>query len=324
MVFKQIYFDEDTGRLMLSDSDNNHYLCNIYGDKLTEFLPNVSGIMSREGRGLHLVNMDQYKLSEKAYLPTIRFFEGYAHFPRPRISPLGNSTEFDKQKQNKEKLINLLKSNFKCEKVLELFNAKTDMGYQHYTAPLAKDHSINDRLRLIKIIDDYFEEYRQKNKYKLNLMAKDATIKALKRFRKLLIDNIDINVIHGRTLASPGKYIKKKYEQISKSMKNPKPLKPFTKTEMETIIGETRPADELSILSRETENDFKYARANITQVKTNEFIQKNLENEKKLLKGFQPEVKKEEGIIQKNMRRQLKTNGELYLQDMALFKRGNF
>jgi hypothetical protein len=326
MVIKQIYFDEDTGKLMLSDGDNHHYLCNIYGDKLTEFIPNVSGCLTREERGLHLVNMDRYKLSNKAYLPNIKCFEGYAPFPRPRVTPLGNCEEFDKQKHNKEKLIALLKLNFKCPKVLELFESKTNDGYEHYTAPLAQDSTKDDRLRLIKIIDDYFEEYRRKNKYKLNMMPKDVTVKALKRFRKLLIDNIDINIIHGRPIASPGKYIKKKYEEVSKQMRSPKQLKPFSKDQMETIISEakTKPADELSILSRETENDFKYAINNMMKVKGNEFFKSSLDSEKKYLKGFQPAVRKEEGIIQKNLRRRLKTNGELYMQDYELFKKGSF
>src|SRR5690348_9224895 len=115
MVIKQIYFDEDSGKLMLSDDDNNHYLCNIYGNKLTEFTPGKSGCLSREERGLHLINMERYKLSTKTYLPTIKHFDGYTHFPRPRVAPFGNCEDFDKQTHNKEKLIALLKQNFKSD-----------------------------------------------------------------------------------------------------------------------------------------------------------------------------------------------------------------
>jgi hypothetical protein len=326
MVIKQIYFDEDTGKLMLSDDNNNHFMCNIYGDKLTEFIPGVSCILTQKERGNRFVNPDRYKLSEKAYLPGIRFFEGYTHFPRPKVAPLGNCEDYDKQKKNKEKLIDLLKSNFKCKEVQDIFNVKTDTGYPHFTAPLAKDESKSDRFRLIKIIDEYFDEYRRKNKYQLNLMPKDATVRALKRFRKLLIDNIDMNVIHGRTLNTPGNFIKRKYEAISKEMRHPKSLKPISKEAMEAIIGEKAkvPQDELSILSRETENDFKYARDNISQVKSAEFIKHALDSEKKYISGFQPVIRKEEGIIQKNLKRKFKTNGEFYNADMALFKKGIF
>ena len=42
-VFKQIYFDEISGNLMILDTTDNYYQCNIYGEKKSEFLPNVTG-----------------------------------------------------------------------------------------------------------------------------------------------------------------------------------------------------------------------------------------------------------------------------------------
>ena len=32
MVVKQIIFNEQLGRLILSDDSNNHYICDIYGN----------------------------------------------------------------------------------------------------------------------------------------------------------------------------------------------------------------------------------------------------------------------------------------------------
>lgn len=313
MVIKQIYFDEDSGKLYLADDQNNNYLCNIYGDKLTEFVPGVSGVVSQSERGIKKT----YNISNRQYLPSIRFFEGYSHFPRPILRPLDNV-----KMNNKEKLICLLKSRFNCEKVLDLFNLKTNIGLPYLTGQLVNDESKSNRVKLIKLIDDYFEEYKMVNKYKLNLMPKDPLIKALKRFKKLLLENIDINIVHGRTLNQPSDYVKNKYSEISaKLQKKTKKIK----KEINQVIGNSinEYKDELSFLSYESENDRKYASNNIIKVKDNKFFKNSLEVEKKYIEGFKPPIKKEEGIIQKPVKRNLKTNGELYLQDMNLFKRGN-
>jgi hypothetical protein len=317
MVIRQIYFDENSGRLMLSDDNNNHYLCNLYGDKLTEFLPGVSGVVSQMERGINFEH--KYKISDKQYLPSIRFFEGYNHFPRPKVPPFDNMN-----RNNKEKLMNLLKNNFKCEKVLELFNVKTNIGLHYLTGQLMKDETKNNRLGLLKLIDNYFEEYKQINKYKLNLMPKDPVIKALKRFKKLLLENIDINVVHGRTLKSPSVHIEKKYKQIRDKIK----LKKFNNVGNNSLIDIQNTADsykdDLSFLSHETEIERRYAQDNIIKVKDNELFKKSLEIEKKYIEGFKPPIKKEEGIFHKSIKRQFKTNGEFYLQDMELFKKGIF
>jgi ribosomal protein S21 len=314
MVIKQIYFDEDTGRLMLSDNDNNHYLCNLYGDKLTEFVPGLSGVASQKER----VNFEHtYSISNKQYLPSIRHFEGYSHFPQPKVPPLDNI-----KSSNKDKLISLLKNNFQCEKVLELFNVKTNKGLPYLSGQLVKDESKKNRFRLIKLIDDYFEEYKKSNKYKEHLMPKDPVIKALKRFKKHINENIDINVVHGRPLNSPSEYIQKKYKEVTMKIQKRKIHLMNNNQPRENLFTAESIKDDLSFLSHESSNDAKYAQSNIIRVKDNNFFKNSLDVEKKYIQGFKPAIKKEEGIIQKALRRQLKTNGELYLQDMKLFKEG--
>jgi len=49
-MIKQIWFEENTGKTKLFRSDNVSYNCNIYGDKLSEFLPNVSGVIGFKNR----------------------------------------------------------------------------------------------------------------------------------------------------------------------------------------------------------------------------------------------------------------------------------
>lgn len=67
---KQIYFDEITGKLLILDSNENSYECDIYGDKKPQFLPNVSGFATfaeRKKKGLEL-NF-KTKIIENIYKP---------------------------------------------------------------------------------------------------------------------------------------------------------------------------------------------------------------------------------------------------------------
>jgi len=49
-MIKQIWFEENTGKTKLFRSDNISYNANLYGDKLSEFLPNVSGVIGFNNR----------------------------------------------------------------------------------------------------------------------------------------------------------------------------------------------------------------------------------------------------------------------------------
>lgn len=48
--FKQIYFNEHNGKLFILDSKNNHYHCNLYGEKKPKFLPNITGFSTYKER----------------------------------------------------------------------------------------------------------------------------------------------------------------------------------------------------------------------------------------------------------------------------------
>lgn len=45
VFFKEIYFDEVSGKIKILDSNDNEYECNLYGEKLTKFLPNLTGFI---------------------------------------------------------------------------------------------------------------------------------------------------------------------------------------------------------------------------------------------------------------------------------------
>jgi hypothetical protein len=69
---KQINFDQQSGKLMLYDSNNNHYECNVYGDHLHQFLPNISGIASSKERKINDPTnpiFQEKKFTSKLYHP---------------------------------------------------------------------------------------------------------------------------------------------------------------------------------------------------------------------------------------------------------------
>ena len=44
---KNICYEMDSNKLMINDSENNHYLCDIFGRKRIKFLPNITGSINR-------------------------------------------------------------------------------------------------------------------------------------------------------------------------------------------------------------------------------------------------------------------------------------
>jgi hypothetical protein len=166
---------------------------------------------------MNLIDESKYKkIDEKCYYPTLGKFEGYTSFPQPISSPFFNCKDTGSTEKNKLKLIETLNKNFKCEKVLEIFNKKVNQGISYFTSPLgsnadSESNSKKDKIRLLKIIDDYFEEYRLKNKYKLN-----------SNYKVYNIDNKDIEetIKVDAVVTEPyfGPFFKKipKYEEVLK------------------------------------------------------------------------------------------------------------
>ena len=79
----------------------------------------------------------------------------------------------------------------------------------------------------------------------------------------------------------------------------------------------------ISFISNMSENEKKYEKENIKNIKGLNYIQKIFIKEKNLLKGFQLEERKGFMYLFKNIRPKLKTNGELYEEDMDLLRRTN-
>jgi hypothetical protein len=79
---------------------------------------------------------------------------------------------------------------------------KSNEGLHYLTSSL----SLNDegtKKKLIDCIDQYLEEYKQKNIFKADLIHKEPKVKALNRLKNLLFENSGDKKIFGKTLKEP-------------------------------------------------------------------------------------------------------------------------
>lgn len=346
-IIKQICFDNDTGRLIISDSENKHFLCDMYGRKKISFFPYISGSINGDQRiKQHLMNpltsMAEFK-TESSYLPSIKKFEGYSKFPRPLVPPFANTPEYELSSFAKQSLISALKKYFTIDKAHHFLNLSNENnGIDYFTCDLNQYDSVKeDTASLLKLIEDTFEEYRQTFKYKLNVMHKAPIIKALIHFKQVILDNRDMKIVNGRRLNEAGEKIKELNSCVTRIISRKglvkrrnlahlkTPMDSIRITDVSPIRTTTRGNDlvlqdnEISFLSNESENEKKYREENIVLIKSNENMNKSIEREIKLLTDFFEEPKTEQGILRKYKGRKWKNNGELYFENMKTLQKVN-
>ena len=218
-IIKNICYIPDTGRLILSDSENNHYLCDIYGNKNPEFVPYISGCISGSSRKKLLplsLSIPQTTKNKNYtdYFPITRKFEGYSQFPRPLVPPFSNVPAHEiKSLGKKQELIEQLQKYFSIDKTKFLFSLPNDnKALEYLTCDLNQFDSVKgDTEILLKLIDNTFEEYRKIYKYKLNILHKNPVVKALTQFKNVISLNKEMKIINGRVLSRPGIDIQEKF-----------------------------------------------------------------------------------------------------------------
>lgn len=233
-IIKNICYNNETGRLLLIDNRNNHFLCDIFGRKKPNFLPTISGISNAFERNYNPLTSRESKpkkileeiyspkvksIIQKNYIdyyPTTRKLEGYSIFPRPVVPPYSNISSYKKIKNNKEKLIKCLNEYFSNEKNKKDVTKENDNnGLSYITYDINEYDSLKvDSEHILKLIEDTFNNYKEKYKYKLNTLKKEPLIKALTKFKNYILDNKDIKIINGRELKKYNLKIKEKYNII--------------------------------------------------------------------------------------------------------------
>ena len=154
-IILNISYNIETGKLILSDNYNNHYLCDLFGRIKTKFLPNVTGQASYTQRQIFFSrnkNLQKKELLNRPntskplilgkngpvnYHPTTRRFEGYSKFPRPLSPPFSNIPDHEMKEQIKKDLIQNLEKYFsdKTSKNI-ILNNKSNLGLSYLTADL--------------------------------------------------------------------------------------------------------------------------------------------------------------------------------------------
>ncbi len=72
-----------------------------------------------------------------------------------------------------------------------------------------------------------------------------------------------------------------------------------------------------------SENEKKYETENIIPVKSEKLLEVNLNREIRFLPGYKKEIIKEKGLVQKSSDLKLKSNGELFFENLELLKKTN-
>jgi hypothetical protein len=107
-----------------------------------------------------------------------------------------------------------LKETLKIDKNIEQFDKIENQGIPYFTSSLAiSDNS--SKAKVIKSIDNYILKFKEQNKYKLDLVKKDPKIKALKKMKKMLLENDGDMLINGRSIPKPNESMVKRLQEIS-------------------------------------------------------------------------------------------------------------
>ena len=235
-------YEAESGRLILSDNYNNHYLCDLFGRIKTKFLPNITGqasyierknfnsarnfqpknkkenLKTEENSDRPLTSKPLFSIKKEVinYHPIIRKLEGYSKFPRPLSPPFSNMPDYKLKDQIKTELIQHLEKFFSENYTKKLFrNNYTSKGLSYLTLDLNEFDCVKvDNEKILSLINQTLKSIKEKYNYKISLYYKLPIVKALLQFSKFLLANKDTTIINNRKLAEPNPKIKKRYEYI--------------------------------------------------------------------------------------------------------------
>ena len=219
--YKQINEMYDIGKLELVDYKGTITECNIYGSPKKRFFTDITGINNfKERLQKGLIKELKYK-NKSLYIPKTLNFEGSMMFPRPISLPFVNQTE------KAEKLVNTVKKEgrlfeLKNKKIFSLKKPIKDNNIiPSFICHKIGKNNPNDRNKLIKLIDNYISEQKEEHKLESNYIKKAPSIKALKKYKKKLNENMTNDLYNGKLIPPTNqKDIMLKYTSIRKAIHN--------------------------------------------------------------------------------------------------------
>ena len=205
-LIKNIYKDDDTGKIILTDFNNNQYESDIFGRKLTTFLPKITGIMRGNERKMAKLNkLNKYFSSPSKnnsnsytdiiqtkkninYHPKVNRLDGYSFFPRPISLPFYNIPDFEINNNLKKELNKEAKRYFnKCNKIK---SGKKDKVILSYLTKDLNEFNLGekDKEKLLNLVDNNIDELKEEYKIKINAIGKNPNYIALNKFKKKLLN----------------------------------------------------------------------------------------------------------------------------------------
>ena len=247
-LIRNISYEMDKGERLFLDNKGNNYICNIYGDRKPKFHLNISGSINgkqrkilKNSRSLSdiLISKEEEQNKnpqKKIYLPSLQRFEGYAQFPRPICPPFGNLPTYLMDKNIKTALKNKLSNSCNIEEKKILFKREENNKGLSFITSCAKEavNKTKDNITINNI--NSCRNYNKDKKLLLNLIKETCddikfltnknkgndfhTIKALNHLKKNLINNDGTNMINGRRLKPPNRFIIKEYKFLNNKLFN--------------------------------------------------------------------------------------------------------
>ena len=210
--FKQIEFNENSGKFFLIDYNNTKIECNLFGSPIPTHSKFSKKNFSSEKKNNKIENI---------YRPIENKFDGYFSFPNPISFPFIN----EKKITNKKKLIqqifkeNRFNSNF--SKKFLFSNEKNLISYfnNKIVENDKKISNFNNKIinHLINLINNHIKEKKIQNPNFEDIEKKDKKIKNLLKFKNSLLtkkNSLKLNLPNEKNLIE--------YKIIQKVIKNKK------------------------------------------------------------------------------------------------------
>ena len=311
-LIKNISFKMDTGNYILLDNRGNNYICDIYGRQKPIFKKNISGYINGEQRKIlkrvkshsnimHSNYKQNYlenkpKEDSKSYFPSIGRFEGYTHFPRPVCPPFSNIPEYIINQSYKKIIISQCENKLEVNENKKVFaKSNENCGLSYLTSDVKSyidkekenesknsinninSKKIDDKLFLIKMIDNTIEDYKIKYKCGLKeLINNHSIIRAILDFKKNIINNNETNIINGRILKRPNISMIKEYKIIHNQLFNNNAKKNILQNQHQRLIKCFSQLNiKKNIFSKNNENNNLYGHKLLKKISFNKSISNN-------------------------------------------------
>lgn len=234
-TYKCLYRDTDTGKVIVTDYNNNQHETDIFGRKLKFFLPNISGMLSGVNRSNLSLKMNNSRSvnnisdnnnlnigsNKKSfyfnYTPGIKKIDGYGFIPKPISVPFFNEDSSLLSKKMKNQLNDNLKKYYSKDN--EKIQKNNNFRISYFSKDLSNEQAkIKDEKQIMNLINKSIEELKGENKIRLNSVEKNPKYIALNRFKTAILEN-NKKSIYSNFKEAPLE-IKDKYNILRNVIKN--------------------------------------------------------------------------------------------------------